>query len=124
MNMLELNNIGKQVRKEIFEFKTNSGVGHLHSCLSCVDILVSLYYDQETYFNHQNDMMLFSKAHGSPSVYPILADLGYFDKKELGKYCTPEGILKLHSDSTIPGCYFVGGSLGNGIGYAAGIGNS
>ncbi len=121
MNTQELRKIGKQVRKEIFKFKTKSGAGHLHSCLSCVDILVSLYYDHDTYFSHQNDMMLFSKAHGSPSVYPILADLGYFDRKELDKYCTPEGILKLHSDSTIPGCYFVGGSLGNGIGYAAGL---
>ena len=121
MNTLELENASKKVRKKVFEFKTNSGIGHLHSCLSCIDILVSLYYDQETYFNHKNDVMLFSKAHGSPSVYPILADLGYFDKKELDKYCTPEGILKLHSDSTIPGCYHVGGSLGNGIGYAAGL---
>ena len=121
MNTPELKKIGKQVRKTIFEFKTKSGAGHLHSCLSCVDILVSLYYDQSTYFNHQNDMILFSKAHGSPSVYPILADLGYFDKKELGKYCTRKGMLKLHSDSTIPGCSFVGGSLGNGIGYAAGL---
>ena len=79
MNILELEKRGKQVRKEILGFKTRSGMGHLQSCLSCVDIMVSLYYDQETYFNHRNDMMLFSKAHGSPSVYPILADLGYFD---------------------------------------------
>ena len=42
-------------------------------------------------------------------------------KKELDKYCTEEGILRLHSDPTIPGCHFVGGSLGNGIGYAAGL---
>ena len=121
MNTLELEKRGKQIRKEILGFKTRSGIGHLQSCLSCVDIMVSLYYDQETYFNHKNDMMLFSKAHGSPSVYPILADLGYFDKRELDKYCTREGVLRVHSDSTIPGCHFVGGSLGNGIGYAAGL---
>jgi len=65
--------------------------------------------------------MIFSKAHGSPAVYPILSDLGYFSKDELKKYCTPEGILRLHSDSTIPGCYHVGGSLGNNIGYATGL---
>jgi transketolase len=64
---------------------------------------------------------MFGKAHGSPSIYPILADLGYFPKDELEKYCRPGGILRLHSDWTIPGCHFVGGSLGNGIGYASGL---
>ena len=64
---------------------------------------------------------MFGKAHGSPSIYPILADKGYFPKSELDKYCRPEGILRLHSDWTIPGCHFVGGSLGNGIGYASGL---
>ena len=117
----ELKTIAKSVRKRIFNFKTRSGIGHLASCLSNVDILVSLYCDEETIFNHEDDIMIFSKAHGSPAVYPILSDLGYFSKDELKKYCTPEGILRLHSDFTIPGCYHVGGSLGNNIGYASGL---
>ena len=111
----------KSVRKRIFNFKTKSGIGHLASCLSNVDILVSLYCDEKTTFNHEEDIMIFSKAHGSPAVYPILSVLGYFPKDELEKYCTPEGILRLHSDWTIPGCYHVGGSLGNNIGYACGL---
>lgn len=118
---MKLEEKAKWVRKEVFKFKTQTGIGHLASCLSCVDMLVSLYYDEATLFEPGKDVVLFSKAHGSPSVYPILADLGYFDKSELDKYCTPEGILRLHSDHTIPGCYHVGGSLGNGLGYAAGL---
>jgi transketolase len=121
MNNKELIKKAKFVRQRIFEFKTRSKFGHLASCLSCVDILVSLYYDKQTCFNHNKDKIIFSKAHGSPSVYPILSDLGYFKKDELDKYCTPEGILRLHSDKSIPGCNFVGGSLGNGIGYASGL---
>ena len=89
--------------------------------MSCVDIITSLYYDDDVIFNPKSDYLIFSKAHGSPSVYPILADLGFFDKDELNKYCQPNGILKLHSDGSIPGCHFVGGSLGNGIGYASGL---
>jgi len=121
MEISKLEELAKSVRKRIFNFKTKSGYGHLASCLSCVDIVASLYYDDDTAFNHSEDVLVFSKGHGSPSVYPILADLGYYDESELEKYCTPEGILRLHSDSTIPGCHFVGGSLGNGIGYAAGL---
>ena len=119
--MTQLEQIAKSARKRIFNFKTKSGYGHLASCLSCVDIVSSLYYDDETAFDHLEDVLIFSKGHGSPSIYPILVDLGYVDESELDKYCTPEGILRLHADSSIPGCNFVGGALGNGIGYAAGL---
>lgn len=118
---MQLDKIAKSVRKRIFKFKTKSGKGHLASCLSTVDILVSLYFDKNTDFDPQNDVVIFSKGHGSPAVYPILADLGFIDKDELDKYCRPDGILRLHADASIPGCHFVGGSLGNGIGYAAGL---
>ena len=117
----ELESKAKTIRKEVFKFKTSSGVGHLASSLSCVDIVTSLYYDEEVQFDAHNDYLIFSKAHGSPAVYPILADLGFYDVEELDKYCRPGGILRLHSDGSIPGCHFVGGSLGNGIGYAAGL---
>jgi len=121
MSNTQLQDRAQSVRKEIFKFKTRTGAGHLASCLCTVDIGVSLYLDPKTDFDHTNDILLFSKAHGSPAIYPILADLGYYPKDELDKYCTPEGILKLHSDQSIPGCHFVGGSLGNGIGYGAGV---
>ncbi len=121
MDNKQLEKIAKSVRKSVFEFKTRDGIGHLHSSLSPVDVLVSLFYDEDTIFNHKEDIVIFGKAHGSPSIYPILADLDYFPKDELEKYCRPDGILRLHSDWTIPGCHFVGGSLGNGIGYASGL---
>lgn len=121
MNNQELERIAKSVRKRIFQFTTKSGWGHLASSLSCVDILTSLYYDEKTIFNHKKDILIFSKTHGSPAVYPVLVDLGYVDAAELEKYCTPEGIFRMHADRTIPGFDFVGGSLGNGLGYAAGL---
>ena len=120
-NNLKLEKIAKSVRRRIFKFKTDAGTGHLASCLSPVDILVSLYYDKNTVFDHKKDIIIFGKGHGSPTLYPILVDLGYVEEEELSKYCTPEGILKLHADASIPGCHFIGGSLGNGVGYAAGI---
>ena len=119
--MSELETIAKSVRKRVFEFKTRSRAGHLASCLSCVDILVSLYFDKKTDFDPNKDVVIYSKGHGSPAVYPILVDLGFVEAEELERYCTPEGILRLHADQSIPGCSFVGGSLGNGIGYAAGL---
>ncbi len=109
------------IRREIIIFKTRTGNGHLASSLSMVDILVSLYLDSETWFDHTIDTLVWGKAHGGPAVYPILVDLGYFPSSELERYCRPDGILRLHPDKSIPGCTYVGGSLGNGIGYSAGL---
>lgn len=111
----------KNVRREIFKFKTRTGYGHLASCLSCVELLISIYLDDASVFDIEHDRVIFSKGHGSPSVYPILVGLGLVSEGELDKYCTKEGILRLHADYTIPGCFYVGGSLGNGIGFAAGL---
>ena len=115
-----LEGLAQKFRRSIFDFKTGSGYGHLASSLSCVDILVSLYLDESTSFDFHHDVVVFGKAHGGPAVYPILSHLGLIDVVELSRYCEPEGILRLHPDWTIPGCAFVGGSLGNGLGYAAG----
>ena len=121
MNNQKLEKKAKEVRREVFDFKTRTGIGHLATSLSPIDFLVSWFYDEKTTFNHEKDIVLFGKAHGSPAIYPILAEFEFYDPEELNKYCTPEGILRLHSDGSIPGCHFVGGSLGNGIGYAAGL---
>jgi transketolase len=118
---MDLQAKANSVRREIIKFKTETGNGHLASALSIVDVLISLYYDEYTWFDHKQDEIVWGKAHGGPAVYPILSDLGYFKETELGMYCRPGGILRLHPDKSIPGCNFVGGSLGNGIGYAAGL---
>jgi len=117
----KLREYAKRTRKEIFIFKTRTGYGHLASCLSCVDILVSIYLDDKNTFDIEHDRVIFSKGHGSPTVYPILAGLGLISETELGRYCERDGILRLHADYTIPGCSYIGGSLGNGIGFAAGL---
>lgn len=117
----DLSLFARETRKEIFRFKTNTGYGHLASCLSCVDILISIYLDEESNFDIAHDRVIFSKGHGSPAVYPILVGLGVLPEAELDLYCTRGGMLRLHADYTIPGCFFVGGSLGNGIGFAAGL---
>ena len=121
LNNEQLAKISKWTRLEIFKFKTKSGYGHLASCLSCVDILVSILFDSNSIFDKDHDRIIFSKGHGSPAIYPLLVKLGFIDEVELENYCTFGGRLRLHADYSIPGCTFVGGSLGNGIGFAAGM---
>lgn len=106
------------------------GLAHdtrLASSLSAVEIFTVLYYGKIIRFNPNNtswngrDRFIISKGHGAISFYPILADLGYFDKKELGRVCKSGSFLGGIPDCIIPGFETINGSLGHGLGVACGI---
>ncbi len=65
--------------------------------------------------------MIISKGHGAICVYPILADLGFFDYKELARVCQQGSFLGAIPDTLIPGFETINGSLGHGLGVACGI---
>ena len=99
----------------------------LASSLSSIDIFVALYYGGVLRFDPSNpladkrDRCVISKGHGSICMYPILADLGYFSADELLKICQSGGILGGIPDPIIPGYETINGSLGHGLGVAAGM---
>ena len=115
------------VRRETLKIHKIAPGIRLASSLSCVEILTVLYYGKVLNYDPQNiycderDRFIVSKAHGSVSFYPILADLGYFDMKELGIVGKPGSILGDIPDCSIPGYETVNGSLGHGLGVACGI---
>ena len=115
------------VRQETLRIhKIAQGV-RLASALSCVEILVTLYYGKilnyypKNVFSAERDRFIISKAHGVVSLYPILADLGFFDKKELGRVGKDGAVLGDIPDCSIPGFETINGSLGHGLGVACGI---
>jgi len=97
------------------------------SSLSPIEIFVSLYYGKILKFNPENprddnrDRFIISKGHGSISMYPILADLGFFDKCELNNICKNGTFLGGIPDPVIPGYETVNGSLGHGLGVGCGM---
>lgn len=99
----------------------------LASSLSCIETLVALFYGDVLRFDPRNprsedrDRFIVSKGHGSISFYPILADLGFIDKRELAAPCSPESKLKAIPDTSIEGYETINGSLGHGLGTAAGM---
>jgi transketolase len=115
------------VKRETFKIHKIAPGIRLASALSCVEILTVLYYGKILSYDPQNidfdgrDRLIISKAHGSVSFYPILADLGYFDMKELGIVGKPGSILGDIPDCSIPGYETINGSLGHGLGVACGI---
>jgi len=115
------------VRRETLLIHKTAPETRIASSLSAVEIFVVLYYGKILKFDASNinwegrDRFIISKGHGAICFYPILADLGYFDKKELQNVCREGTFLGGIPDSIIPGFETINGSLGHGPGVACGI---
>ena len=115
------------VRKETLKIHKIAPETRIASSLSDVEIFVALYYGGILKFDPNNtnwehrDRFVVSKGHGAISLYPILADLGFFDKENLENVCRKGSFLGGIPDVVIPGFETTNGSLGHGLGVASGI---
>src|SRR6266702_4947277 len=115
------------VRKETLRLHGLAPETRVASSLSDVEIFVALYYGKILKYDPQKtqwkerDRFIISKGHGSISLYPILADVGYFDPKELDQICCEGSFLGGIPDTMIPGYETINGSLGHGLGVACGM---
>jgi transketolase len=125
--MAYLNKKARWVRRQTLKIHKIAPGIRIASSLSCVEILTVLYYggivrfDPEDRYRQDRDRFVISKAHGSVSFYPILADLGFFDFKYLDAVGKAGSILGDIPDCSIPGYETVNGSLGHGLGVACGM---
>lgn len=116
-----------RIRKETLNIHRTSQETRIASSLSCVEILTVLYYGKILNFkssepNWENrDRFIISKGHGAISLYPILADVGYFSRSELANVGKEGSFLGGIPDYIIPGFETTNGSLGHGLGVACGV---
>lgn len=103
-----------------------AGTGHVTSSLSATDILVTLYYgsilrhDPSRPRWEDRDRFFLSKGQASPLLYAVLADRGFFNKKDLQKFAQNHGKFGVHLQNNVPGVEITCGSLGQGFGLAVG----
>ena len=127
MNVGELKERAARVRAETLRIHAAAPETRVASSLSAVEIYVSLFYGGLLRHNPADprdparDRLIVSKGHGSISLYPILADRGFFPKEELQRVCRPGSFLGGIPDPVIPGYETVNGSLGHGPGVGAGM---
>lgn len=99
----------------------------LASSLSPIEIFVCLYhggllrFDPRQPRSPERDRFIISKGHGSISMYPLLADLGFFSMDELKRVCRAGSFLGGIPDPVIPGYETINGSLGHGPGVGCGM---
>jgi len=122
-----------QLRMDTLEMCLKAGTGHVTSCMSCADILATLYHgeildhDPKNPQSEERDSFILSKGQASPILYAALADRGYFPKSWMSKFAKgTDGTGKnapfgVHLQCTVPGVEFTTGSLGYGLGYGTGM---
>jgi transketolase len=118
------------VRTEAIRLIEIAKVGHYSSVFSAAEIFSALYYgvmrvDPRHPDWPDRDRFLMGKGHAAVGLFPILADLGYFETDVLDGYTRLGSPLGDHPDMTkVPGIDFSSGSIGhalsNGLGMALG----
>lgn len=122
-----LNEIARNIRKDIVSMIHESKSGHPGGSLSSVEILTALYFN-EMNVNPNNckmedrDRFVLSKGHAAPVLYATLSEKGYFAKSELLGLRKISSMLQGHPDMKgIPGVEMSTGSLGQGFSVACGM---
>ena len=127
LNVTELQAKASWVRQQVLEMITSAGHGHIGGSLSAVEILVALYqggllsHDPRQPDWEQRDRFIMSKGHAAEVLYAVLADEGFFDVELLQTYGKSGSRLGGHVDHHLPGIEVSTGSLGHGLGLAAGL---
>ncbi len=120
-----MNTLCRQIRKDILRVAKESGHGHLPTCFSVVEMLYAVYahmrHDPKNPTWEDRDLFVLSKGHAALAQYCVLAHVGYFDVKEVSSYGSFLSPFGCHADrAKVPGVELSTGSLGHGIGFAAG----
>lgn len=123
----ELESIARHIRGRIVEMSHKSNGAHLGSALSCVDILVALYWSTLNVYPDEpqhpdRDRLIFSKGHASLALFATLAFRGFFKKDLLDAYANPGSPLEEHPGPfCVAGVEAATGSLGHGLSIGLGI---
>jgi transketolase len=94
------------------------------SCLEMVDVIYHALMRREPGADGTlmfRDGFVMSKGHGCLAQYVILEEMEILGRDDLVRYCRADGRLGAHPDYGVPGIEASTGSLGHGLGIAAGM---
>lgn len=117
----ELPPISRQIRARLVRMSHDARAAHLGSSLSCVDILVAMYWgilriDPDSAEDVNRDRFIMSKGHAAAALYATLARRGFFPSEWLESYGRDGSRLaEQMSPGCVPGVEAATGSLGHGL---------
>lgn len=119
--------VARRIRGHCVTMSHRAQAAHLASALSCVDILVALYWnvlrvDPGRPGDPDRDRCILSKGHASSALYATLAERGYFPVEWLSGYGrNGSDFVEQMSPRLVPGIEAATGSLGHGLPLGAGM---
>jgi transketolase len=124
---VNLDLVARQLRFKLVQMSHAAGTPHLASALSCVDILVSAYWnvlkiDASRPADAARDRFILSKGHAATALYATLAERGFFPKdwlESFGKFRAP--LAEQPAPNCAPGVELATGSLGHGLPVGVGM---
>jgi transketolase len=123
----DLRATARRLRGDCVRMAHRGREGHLSSALSCMDLLVALY---GRFLNVEpgapraaaRDRFVMSKGHGVTALYAVLAERGFIPRDWLERYAQDDSPLPNHPCvHALPLLECSTGSLGHGLGLAAGM---
>lgn len=115
--MKNSNNRCNRIRKKILELSKNVPALHLGGSFSSVELIERVFFG----YMKKKDKFILSKGHAGILLYVVLFLKGKISNKQLNLYCKKNGKLGVHPDFNNFGIAASTGSLGHGLGIAAGM---
>ena len=124
----ELKNLAAEARARIIMNSHKTKTPHLGSCLSCVDILIAMYFyklkiNPKEPKAADRDRFILSKGHGAAALFQILAMKGFYEESLLDDYGQNGSLFAEHPPTPdyLPGIEAATGSLGHGLPIGVGM---
>jgi transketolase len=124
---MPLEALSRQMRAEIIETAYKTETIHIGGCLSCVDILIALYYGVLSIRPNEpdwsdRDRFILSKGHAALALYLVLAHRGFFPAEQVATFNEERSLYTEHPIwNNLPGIEATSGSLGHGLGIGIGM---
>ena len=114
------------IRRDVLDMVHSAHASHIGSAFSIADIVAVLYtyfVDVEQLRNNDKDRtrIILSKGHAGAAIYAALYRKGLVSEEEIKSYGKDSSNLSCHVSWHVNGVEISTGSLGQGVGMAAGI---
>ncbi len=115
------------LRKDVVDMIMSGKGGHIGGDMSCLDILMELYFEQmnidpKNEDDPDRDRFIMSKGHSVEALYTVLAHKGFFPIESAIEQFSKFGSQFIgHPNNKLPGIEMNSGSLGHGLPVAVGM---
>lgn len=125
MDLSKIETEGRRLKYELFKKFAQIKEGHPGSVLSIFDVVTVMYLCDFITIDPSarlTDTFIMSKGHAAAAQYPFLVKLGILDQVHWDEWGVDDNsCLRVFGNKNIPGIDVTSGSLGHGLGIAAGM---